>query len=145
MKNCPVCRSVIIGQPTSCEDCGTPLKRQHNESIQWGNYFALFLPGISHLWNGWLIRGVLALFGSSTAILWLYLHINNLELLNPYSLGKVIIWVIFWLFWSFFWHRNVLSLTSHRASAGRIISIIVGLLFVANALMFFIQLNLLFR
>lgn len=124
----------MIGRPSYCDDCGTPLDRVRETDDSYQQFLPLLLPGLSHLWRGYLLRGTIALFGSFAALLWLLAELQRMD----WSSGTVIalsLWTIVWTAWSLGWHWNRLGLTARRPSVGRIVSTVLVLLALSNVAM----------
>jgi hypothetical protein len=134
LTECPVCGAVTIGTPEVCDGCGTPLDRVTRSKGFVSRTLSLLLPGISHLWNGYLARGGFALFGSFLFLLWLGREIRY-SVVDSTSWVRLGVWVMVWSVWSIGWYWDRLRTNTRRPSPGRIVSSILVLLILANVLM----------
>ncbi|MFB6355609.1 MAG: hypothetical protein ABEJ65_03735 [bacterium] len=134
MRECPVCRATIFGRPDKCSTCNTPLERLSGLRVRWSKRLTPFLPGLGHLWLGYLVQSTLALFGTSVA---LFVLIDGLKR-NAFGVKEYLIWSGFWLIWVLFWSWNISYKPRKFVSARQIYQYLFGMLLVVNIVMTFL-------
>lgn len=140
MGNCPVCDAVVGPGRKSCGDCGTPLGRNGGSSGGLFSKVFVLIPGLSHLWKGYLTRGVFALLGTFLLVLSLGIGVKATDHQRQ-LVYRLMLWGILYLVWIGVWYWDSLRVRTVSPSPGRIVSIILILLFVANGLMVSILIN----
>lgn len=131
MVKCPVCQSTQLGSPSSCGNCGTPLRRILYQSRSHDELLTFLCPGLGHLVRGYLLKGSLALFGSFFALL--YLLVGSYGYLDVAR--RFVVFGIFWLIWLGFWRWDFSGLSRRFPSAGKVLSYLLVGLIVSNVLM----------
>lgn len=128
MSECPVCRTAQVGRPETCDACGTPLRKSRVEPWIGLN---LLIPGIIHLWRGWLVAGSAGVFGS----LFAYGQLVSGGGLsgNWMVLGA---WVLFWIPWALGWTWWAVGARRRYVSGNYVASVVVGILLIGNGVLF---------
>jgi hypothetical protein len=142
MGNCPVCDTVVTDLRETCGECGTPLRQSSESSSGWFRKLTVLIPGFIHLWNGYIIRGTVGLFGTFLLLVSLYSSLAP-SVSSQQFVFRVLLWGLLWLVWTGVWYWDSHRISSVSPTAGRIVSVVVVLLILANGLMTSIVISLL--
>lgn len=132
MKECPVCRAPLFGNPSQCEICETPLSGRTISTTPWAFVFTFLCPGLGHLWRGHWLPGLIAGFFSLVFALVGYgVLTTQTGALVPYLIlgGSWLVWVGFWIWEIRPRRRKFVSFSS-------VTSIVIGLLLLINLSLF---------
>ncbi len=116
MGECPTCRAALIGRPDTCGECGTPLSRTRWSQSSTARLMSLVVPGLGHLWLGYLYLGSFLLFVSFT-VAGVFLTPVWFEVLWRRLAAGVLVWIPWVSLWSFhLWGQRRREVSVRRAT-----------------------------